>query len=168
MALQAGAHDRIMQLYDQYLEFVTLEPHLFSLNLPAVYLELNRPASSADPPVPVAGGGAPSLSSGSGYDSLGGSAVDPVEACVDRIAHGLFAMCVTADVVPVIRAARGNAAEMVARKLDGRLRDYLRSNAMMAGGGAGGATGGRGDDAMRLLQRPGTSTDPCIDRIAIG
>lgn len=47
--------------------------------------------------------------------------------------------------LPIIRAPRGNAAEMVARKLDSRLRDHMASsrgvNAFSGGVGGDGSFG---------------------------
>lgn len=34
---------------------------------------------------------------------------------------------IVADMIPIIRCPRGNAAEMVARRLDARLRDHIAS-----------------------------------------
>ena len=43
------------------------------------------------------------------------------------IVDGLFSVCVTLGVVPVIRCPKGGAAEHVAALLDGKLRDALRA-----------------------------------------
>ena len=50
------------------------------------------------------------------------SSVDDV---VDRIARGLFSVVATLGQLPVVRCPRGGAAEMVARKLDARLREQV-------------------------------------------
>lgn len=69
-----------------------------------------------------------------------------IEEVTDRVARGLFSVLVTMGQLPIIRAPRGNAAEMVARKVDARLRDHLAasrgSNAFSASGtGADGSFG---------------------------
>jgi hypothetical protein len=53
-AVKAGAVSRVTRLFDQYLSFVALEPSLFSLNLPACYLDLNDP-SAKDSQIEVGG-----------------------------------------------------------------------------------------------------------------
>jgi hypothetical protein len=49
-----------------------------------------------------------------------------MENLLDTIANGLFAVCVTLGVVPIIKCPKGNAAEQVAIKLDQKIRDNLR------------------------------------------
>ena len=50
-----------------------------------------------------------------------------IESVVDRVALGLMSVIATLGQVPIIRCPRGNAAEMVAHKLDARLRDQVHS-----------------------------------------
>lgn len=68
-----------------------------------------------------------------------------VDEVTDRIARGLLSVLVTMGQVPLIRASRGNAAEMVARKLDSRLRDVIatssRTGNLFANSGTDGAFG---------------------------
>lgn len=45
---------------------------------------------------------------------------------LDEIVDSLFSVLVTAGVIPIIRSPRNNAAEMVAQKLDQKLRDHLK------------------------------------------
>lgn len=87
----------INQVYEQYLQFMVLEPDIFSLELSDTYRVLSDPRSSES----------------------------DISTSVNRIADGLFCMLMTLGVVPVIRAPRGNAAEMVAQVLDERLRSFL-------------------------------------------
>lgn len=76
--LKTDCLQRIAKVYDQYLEFVTLENGMFSLAQPLSYVQLNDPAAQ-----------------------------DPdVEAVVENIANGLFSVLATLGVVPVIRCAR--------------------------------------------------------------
>eukprot|EP00249_Psilotum_nudum_P020479 c27722_g1_i1 orf=242-2089(-) len=97
--VKADCIHRISKLYDQYLEFVTLEHGMFSLAQPLTYVQLNDPqAQDKD-----------------------------IEAAVENIVNGLFSVLVTLGVVPVIRCPKGGPAEMVASLLDSRLRDHLVS-----------------------------------------
>lgn len=97
--LKSDCIHRIGKVYDQYLEFVTLENGMFSLAQPSTYVQLNDPkAQDKD-----------------------------IEAIIDGIVNGLFSVLATLGVVPIIRCARGGPAEMVASALDSRLRDHLLS-----------------------------------------
>ena len=95
-----GSAGNIVQVYDQYLNFIVTEPDLFSLGLPDVFRTLN----------------APSITEAA------------VESAIDSMVTGLFSVIVTLDNIPIIRCPGGNAAEMVARKLDQRLRDHVLNN----------------------------------------
>lgn len=48
-----------------------------------------------------------------------------MKSIVNSIAEGLFSVFVTLNVVPIIRCPEGNAAEMVSRTLDKKLRENL-------------------------------------------
>lgn len=103
-----GTATQIKQVFDQNLNFVVTEPDLFSLAQPDVFRMLN----------------------GSGF----GEAV--VEAAIERMVSGLFSVVVTLENVPIIRCPGGNAAEMVARRLDQRLRDHVNNNRQAYGAAA--------------------------------
>ena len=115
----------IARVYDLYANFVSLKRDLFTL-LPSVgagsYAALFHPHTSEE----------------------------RLHACVDQIASGLFAVFVTLHCVPYIRCMRHGPAEMVARKLDAKFREYLHSSrgAALFQPGAGAAL-----DAVPL-QRP--------------
>ncbi|CAK5277772.1 unnamed protein product [Mycena citricolor] len=105
-----GTGDMVL---DQYLSFISPSPSLFSL-LP--------------PPTPPANAGqvAPSNPVTS-YTILNSpaSTEQQIEAEIERIASGLFGAVVTMGHVPYIRCPRGNAAEMIAKKLETKIRDAL-------------------------------------------
>ncbi|KAG8847366.1 Vesicle trafficking between the ER and Golgi [Serendipita sp. 405] len=79
-----------------------------------------------------------------------------IEAEIDRIASGLFSVVVTWGQVPYIRSPRRNAAEMVARKLNTKIRDHLL-NATRTGktlfAADGGGVGGLGRPVLVILDR---------------
>uniref|UniRef100_A0A1A9ZN21 Protein sly1 homolog n=1 Tax=Glossina pallidipes TaxID=7398 RepID=A0A1A9ZN21_GLOPL len=118
-ALQAGCVANIHRVYDQYLNFISLEDDFFILKHQKgeqlSYYSINR-ANARD---------------------------DEMEILMDSIVDSLFAAFVTLGNVPIIRCPRNTAAEMVARKLEKKLRENLwdaRSNlfhmdATQAGGG---------------------------------
>ncbi|WOK92848.1 SEC1 family transport protein SLY1 [Canna indica] len=95
--LEKDAVHRISKVYDQYLEFVSLEDGLFSLAQPKTYVQINDPSAGDR----------------------------EIEDIVEKIVGGLFCVLATLGVVPVIRCARGGPAEMIAAALDARLRDHL-------------------------------------------
>jgi hypothetical protein len=102
--LTAAAHTapHIASLFDQYLNFIVAEPDLFDLGMAKehTYWALNSAATS---------------------DS-------ELDRVVDRIVSGLFSVVVTMGVVPIIRCPKGAAAEMVAARLDRKLRDHVLSS----------------------------------------
>lgn len=112
---QAGTAEHISQVFDQYLNFIVSEPNLFSLGMgKETYWAMNS-AQTSD---------------------------DDLDANVDRIVSGLFSVAVTMGMsnvslgsmsktdlipgtIPIIRCPKGGAAEMIAAKLDRKLRDHI-------------------------------------------
>lgn len=90
MTATAGTSEQIANVYDQYLNFIVAEPDLFSLGMEKdhVYWALNS-AKTQD---------------------------EELDHVVDKIVSGLFSVIVTMGVIPIIRASRGAAAEMIAQK----------------------------------------------------
>ncbi|MCJ1437639.1 Vesicle trafficking between the ER and Golgi [Xylographa pallens] len=94
----SGTSEGIAQVYDQYLNFIVGEPDLFSLAMgKETYWALNS-AQTAD---------------------------DVLDSMIDRIVTGLFSVVVTMGAIPIIRCPKGGAAEMIATKLDRKLRDHI-------------------------------------------
>ncbi|CAJ0958315.1 unnamed protein product, partial [Mesorhabditis belari] len=102
-AVNGGAISQVQKVVDQYLNFISLEDDLFVLKRypeasPMSYYAINDPSTS---------------------DAQ-------MESMIESIADGLFSMCATLGLVPVIRASKDNAAEQIAIRLDQKLRDNLR------------------------------------------
>lgn len=107
--------EHIAQVYDQYLNFIVAEPDLFSLGLGKdAYWKINS-AQTSD---------------------------EDLDAVVDKIVSGLFSVSVTmgmygfassdlvanvrnSGAIPIIRCPKGGAAELIATKLDRKLRDHI-------------------------------------------
>lgn len=106
-----------MQVFDQNLNFVCLEHNLFTLNQEKSYKKLNSPLTRD---------------------------ID-IEESVDATSTALFAVLNTLNVIPLIKSSKSNAAEMIAKKLNTKLKDHISNN------------GGNGD-----LNRP---TLVIVDRI---
>lgn len=90
----------VNQVYDQYLNFICTNPNVFSLNQPQTFINLNSPTAT---------------------ESL-------IDETVDKTVNALFSVIVTMGVIPIIRCPRGNAAEIIANKLDSKLRDHVMNS----------------------------------------
>ncbi|XP_071963565.1 sec1 family domain-containing protein 1-like isoform X2 [Antedon mediterranea] len=101
-ALQFNVVSQVSKVFDQYLNFISLEDKIFTVR------HQNRNAIS--------------------YYAMNKADVKDIEieAIMDTIVDSLFSVFVTFGAVPIIRSPRGNAAEMVAEKLDKKLRENLR------------------------------------------
>lgn len=99
--LESGSVSQVSRVVDQYLNFVSLEEHFFSLLLPQSYRVLH------DPQTP---------------DTA-------VESTIEQMVNGLFSAVVTLGAVPILRyPATGGPAQMVAEHLGRRLHDQLRAH----------------------------------------
>uniref|UniRef100_A0A8C5HVM5 Sec1 family domain-containing protein 1 n=2 Tax=Gouania willdenowi TaxID=441366 RepID=A0A8C5HVM5_GOUWI len=101
-ALAANAVSQVTKVFDQYLNFITLEDDMFIL------CHQNKEVIS--------------------YHAINRADIQDtdMESIMDSIVDSLFCFFVTLGAVPIIRCPRGNAAEMVAVKLDKKLRENLR------------------------------------------
>ncbi|KAI5836004.1 Sec1-like protein [Schizophyllum commune Tattone D] len=113
---RTGTGDQVEQVIDQYLSFICPSPSLFSLLPPT------PPAPSQQQPAPSTSTVPPST-----YAILNSpaSTEQQIEEEIERIANGLFSAVATMGQVPYIRSPKGNAAEMVAKKLETKIRDAL-------------------------------------------
>ena len=90
---------RIQRVVDRLCAFISLSQSTFSLSLPTSYTLLhNSQASEA---------------------SIG--------HLTDKIAEGVFCAILASRNVPIIRCAPGGASELVARKVNSRIRDFIIS-----------------------------------------
>ncbi|CAK7901404.1 protein Sly1p [[Candida] anglica] len=96
----SGKSSKILQVYDQYLDFIVTEPDLFSLDIQDVYTKFNNPLTNED----------------------------EIHQLADTIANGILATIITLGNIPVIRCSRGGPAELVASQLDLKLRDYVNNS----------------------------------------
>ncbi|KAG8968624.1 Vesicle trafficking between the ER and Golgi [Tulasnella sp. 419] len=145
-----GTSHLISKVLDQYLDFLVPSPSLFSLLSP-----LPPPPSSTTTAVT-----SPSTSSTSAlsakvphhtaYHVLNSPSTteQQIEEEVERIAAGLFSVIATSGQIPYIRCPRGNAAEMVAKSLEGKIRDQILSSAR------GGGVFSQGEGGLGGLTRP--------------
>ncbi|GAA5817701.1 hypothetical protein MFLAVUS_011252 [Mucor flavus] len=92
--------DMVNQVFDQYLNFICTNPNVFSLNQPQTFINLNNPKAT---------------------ESL-------IDETIDKTVNALFSVIVTMGIIPIIRCPRGNASEIVANKLDSKLRDHVMNS----------------------------------------
>lgn len=143
--LAANCQSSVTKVFDQYLNFISLEDDMFVLK------PVEKSATVS-------------------YYSLNRTDIrdTEMEELLDSVVDSLFSFFVTMGTVPVIRCPKGNAAEMVATKLDKKLRDNLRDsrNSLFtadAGGGGGGGVGAAAA-AQMSFQRPLLAIlDRCVD-----
>ncbi|KAI0308373.1 Sec1-like protein [Multifurca ochricompacta] len=110
-----GTNELVEQVVDQYLSFIAPSPSLYSLLPPPLA-----------PPSPASNQPGPShpFSSYAILNSTS-SSEQQIENEIERIASGLFSVVATMGQVPIIRAPRGNAAEMIAKKVETKVRDSI-------------------------------------------
>lgn len=72
---------------------------------------------------------------------------------MSNIVNGLFSVCVTLGVVPIIRCPRGGAAEHIAGALDAKLRDALKSRTNLFSEGVLGLTASLSRPLLCLFDR---------------
>ncbi|KAF8359760.1 sly-1 [Pristionchus pacificus] len=102
-AYQGSTIQRVEKVVDQFLNFISLEDDLFVLrpfnaNTNTPYHIINDPSTSAE----------------------------EMTSLIDSIADGLFSVCATLGVVPIIRCPTGNAAEGISMRVEAKIRDNLR------------------------------------------
>ncbi|KAJ1731335.1 Vesicle trafficking between the ER and Golgi, partial [Coemansia biformis] len=96
----SGTAHQIAQVHDRYLDFLCPEENMFSLHLEGAFESIHSPSMT---------------------DTA-------MTALVDKIVGGLFSVVLTLKAIPTISAPRGNAAEMVATRLDAKLREHILSS----------------------------------------
>jgi len=129
-ALQANCAQKVAGVFDRFISFVSLSPALFSLNLPEAYATIHSPSI----------------------------AEQLIGQYIARIVDGLLSVLVTMHALPIIRCpANDPVAEMVARSLEERIREMLRTGGAAAtelftgSGGARGVDTGAGTAGQRPL-----------------
>eukprot|EP00933_Yihiella_yeosuensis_P028601 TRINITY_DN22440_c0_g1_i1.p1 TRINITY_DN22440_c0_g1~~TRINITY_DN22440_c0_g1_i1.p1 ORF type:complete len:655 (+),score=137.53 TRINITY_DN22440_c0_g1_i1:134-2098(+) len=129
-ALEGSAAQKVAGVFDRYVSFVSLGPQLFTLNLPAAYSTIHSPSIA---------------------DNI-------IQAYIERIVDGLLSVIITMQVLPVIRCPANEAAEMVARRLEERIRELMNRGGSAAAelfsSAAVGSGAPRGGDAAASSQRP--------------
>lgn len=95
--LRSGGAAHISRVFDQRLNFVSLEPTLATLGMARTFAAYNDPACTER----------------------------DITAFVNQVCDGALALFATHGSVPVIRAPREGAAAMVAQRLCDRIQEHL-------------------------------------------
>jgi len=98
LTIQSDSVSMISKLYEQFLNFITLEKDLFTLNYPKEsYLTFNDPT------------------------------IKDIQAQenIDSVVDSLFSVLVTMSVIPIIRCPKNGAAEMIATQLEKKISQHL-------------------------------------------
>lgn len=98
LTLKSQTTARIAKVFDQYCDFVALQPRLFSMQHVDSYIQLNDPKMDEQ----------------------------KMMAYLNTIVSSLFSLIITLGVVPVIRAQPAGAAQMVAELLTEKLKQHLQ------------------------------------------
>lgn len=101
-AISANCVNSIHKVFDQYLNFISLDEEIFCLR------HQNKDLISFY-----------SMNKGDVKDS-------EMSEIINTITDGLFSVFSTIGCIPIIRCPRGNAAEVIAEKLDKKIRENLR------------------------------------------
>mmetsp|Transcript_6682 Transcript_6682/g.17027 ORF Transcript_6682/g.17027 Transcript_6682/m.17027 type:complete len:642 (-) Transcript_6682:41-1966(-) len=120
-AMQAGAAHKIAGVFDRYVSFTSLSSSIFSLNLPEAYATIHSP----------------------------NIAENMIHAYIERIVDGLLSVLITQRIVPIIRCPPNEVAEMVARRLEERIRELINR-----GGASAELFSSRQDGPAASSQRP--------------
>lgn len=157
--------EAVASVLDQHLDFLVPSPSLFSLLPKRVTITSSDPSLGPPAQRTKQGRWIPEKQADGPPSYLilnnpGANEIE-IEEEAERIAKGLLSVIITSMTpttpsgsspavptggIPIIRCPRGNAAEMVARKVDAKLRDWIASSA--------GASVMRGADSLSGLRRP--------------
>lgn len=97
-SIKSRCVNKICRVFDQYIDFMCLEPSLFTFNHTNSFSRLHAPGNDAE-----------------------------IERYIPMLVDSLFSILATHEVLPIIRAAPGGAAQLVAEELNKRLYNHLRS-----------------------------------------
>jgi sec1 family domain-containing protein 1 len=89
LLLSTNSMSMVSKIYDEYLDTISLEPNLFTLNIRDSFCAYNNPSNSEA----------------------------EIRSFMSRVSMGLFSLIRIMGAVPIIRSPTGGAAEMLARDL---------------------------------------------------
>jgi len=125
-SVAADAVSAITKVWDQALDYVCLEPRLFTLNQPDSYVAFNDPAASEA----------------------------ALAAWTSRIVQGLFSALATLGVLPIIRAPKGGAAEHIATRLHEMLRAHTQGRSSLFASGTASSSSSASASSHDSFARP--------------
>ncbi|XBW36232.1 hypothetical protein QEN19_001813 [Hanseniaspora menglaensis] len=108
-AVQLGKFEQIKQVFDQYLNFVVSDPNIFEFEMEKIWSNFNLNNLITE---------------------------EEINEKCDDIASRLYSVIITLNSninsIPILRVQPGGSAEIVGRKLDEKLRDYILSSKKFA------------------------------------
>jgi len=126
-AIKSGTVHKVAGIFDRYMSFASLSPTLFTLNIPKAYEAVHSPAATDR----------------------------DIQQHIEQVVDGLLSVLVTTKSLPIIRCPPGEAAEMVARRLDQRIRELLSR-------GSAGADLFSGSGSTAAMLEPAASQRPML------
>lgn len=96
--IKTNSYNCVTKMYDQYTNYTSLSPNLFTLNLTHCYEQLNSPTSSDQ----------------------------NIQHIVNGIVQSLFCVIVTLQILPIIRAQSGGAAQQIGQLLADKISTHLK------------------------------------------
>lgn len=96
--IASNSFHRLTKIYDQYINYSSLSPDLFTLNLSNCYQRLHSPKQSEQ----------------------------AIDGMINEIVQSLFCVIATLQTIPVIRAQTGGAAQMIGQRLCSKLSTHLK------------------------------------------
>eukprot|EP00484_Ammonia_sp_Unknown_P006025 CAMPEP_0197075786 /NCGR_PEP_ID=MMETSP1384-20130603/211784_1 /TAXON_ID=29189 /ORGANISM="Ammonia sp." /LENGTH=669 /DNA_ID=CAMNT_0042514635 /DNA_START=53 /DNA_END=2062 /DNA_ORIENTATION=- len=96
--IQSNSYHRLTKMYDQYINYISLSPDLFTLNIANCYESLNGK----------------------------GQAESHIVAILNQIVDSLFCVLVSLQTIPIIRAQNSGAAQQIAKQLNDKISTHLK------------------------------------------
>ena len=128
-AVSSGTTSNIKKIFDQHMNFISLEPDLFvlkHLKLPKNPQEISR--SDSQTPSSSGDRDSNSTSNNSSFYEFNTNKMQNPQPYINAVSAGLYAIFATLGAMPIIRATKGHMADEIAKILDKKLRDSLRDN----------------------------------------
>lgn len=118
-AVTSGTTSNIKKIFDQHMNFISLEPDLFTLK----HLRLEKNPVPTQSAADISNSNPNSVSSFYKFNT--NKMTDPT-SYISSVSAGLYAIFATLGAMPIIRATKGHMADEIAKNLDKKLRDSLR------------------------------------------
>ncbi len=96
--IKTNSFHHLTKIYDQYINYISLSPNLFTLNLKNCYQNLNSHQSSDQ----------------------------NIKQILTDIVESLFCVIATLQTIPIIRCQKGGAAQQIGEQLSNKISNHLK------------------------------------------